>query len=727
MIERKIIELRGVVQGVGLRPYVARLARAHGLAGSVANHGDHVRVDVEGAPDAIARFALALGAHAPAGARFDEARVTAASPLNRQAFCIDESDTRGPVDLAVAPDRRTCAQCMAEVLDPLDRRAGYALTACVECGPRFTVVTGLPFDRARTTMATFARCERCEREYRDPEDRRSHAELVACPECGPTLTLTDRDGVTLARGTAAVDAAVVALTRGAVVAAQGLGGFQLLCDARDSRAIARIREKKHRPDRPMAVLVADLAMARELAWIDDEARALTSPEGPIVLLRKRAHPVCDAVAPRLRRVGVMLPTTAMHALLVRGLGAPLVCTSANARGEPVEIQTDSVRERMGAVAECVLSHDRAIAHRADDSVAMVIAGRTRVLRAGRGFAPGAFELGGDARARVCVGAHQKCAPVWADAGRAIALAHVGDLDTIAAREALAQAIDGARALFGRVESEVVCDQHPDYASTRWAEGAGPPVRRVFHHHAHVASVLAEQRWPSALGFAWDGSGLAPGPRMAGSEALFVDGAGARTVAHLRPFSLVGGDAAARDGLRSLAGVLAECGAVLEGPHSRYSALCEVPSVSPRTSSAGRLFDAVACWLGVRERSTYEAQAACELEAIADEGVRDIYPFALRECEIDWRPMVLSMLRDRADPARASAKFHNTLAAMIVAVCERERPERVALSGGCFANALLHERVAEALAERAITAASNERVPCGDGGIALGQAWVASRG
>lgn len=745
MVVRRAGTLRGAVQGVGLRPFVVRLARDLGLAGFVRNDGDAVRVEVEGSADAVAAFEARVRTEGPPAARLDAMRFEDAVPRGETGFAIAASALEGPRALTIGPDRRVCADCAREVRDPTDRRHRYPFTSCTACGPRFTIVEALPFDRERTTMRAFPLCAACRAEYDDPRDRRAHAQTTACPACGPTLVLRDRDGALLAQGDEASARAIEALRRGAIVAMLGLGGYQLLCDARDEDVVARLRARKRRPAQPLAVLVADLDAARALAHVsEDEARLLADPSGAIVLLRGHAGArasthtrgaLARGVAPGIARIGLLLPTTPLHALVAEGAGFPLVCTSGNAHDEPIAIAPADAHARLASIADCFLEHDRVVAHRADDSVVMHAAGARRVLRLGRGLGPMPVALGGDGVARLAVGAQWKNAPVLTTGREAILFPHVGDLESPRARAAFADAVASMEALLGARPSALVCDAHPDYVPTAWAEARaareGLPLVRVFHHHAHVASVLAEHGLEGALGFAWDGTGLAPGPsgsmRVAGGETLRVDARGARWRGHLRPFALPGGDAASRDGRRPLAAMLAACGLPLDGDLARFAALVGKPALAPATSSVGRLLDAAACLLGVCARASYEGQAPMELEAIADPHERRPYPFVLEpDGTIDWRPAFHALFADRGDAPRASARLHETLVAMVVAVCARERPKRVALSGGCFANVRLLEGAIAALSERGIDVRANARVPAGDGGIALGQAWIASR-
>lgn len=741
-------ELRGAVQGVGLRPFLARLARELRLAGEVRNEGDCVRVAVEGRRAAVEEFVSRMAREGPAAARLDALAFREVPPTGAMTFEIAASAPEGPRALTIGPDRRICPACAAEILEPRQRRHRHPFASCTACGPRFTIAEELPFDRERTTMARFEPCAPCRREHDALEDRRAHAQTLACPACGPTLALRDRDGAAIATPEEALGRAVEALRRGAVVALLGLGGYQLLCDARDEGAIGRLRARKRRPRQPFAVLVRDLAMARELAWVEEEeAHLLEAPSGPIVLVRARPGALAPGVAPGLVRIGLLLPTTPLHALVATDAARPLVCTSGNAHDDPIALEPREAHAALGAIADVFLEHDRAVVHRADDSVVHHVAGRARVLRAGRGLAPGTLRLGGDAVPTLAVGAQWRNAPVLASAGDAVLLPHVGDLEGPRARLAFERAIVSMEALLRMRPVRLACDAHPDHVPTLWAEARarreGLALVRVHHHHAHVASVLAEHGVDEALGVAWDGTGLAPargeagaGGRIAGGELLEVDRGGAHWLAHLRTFALPGGDASARDARRVLASVLVSCALPVPEALAHFAEIATAPAFSPQTSSVGRLLDAAACALGVCERQSYEGQAPSELEALADPRERGRYSFRLSEDgTIDWRPTLRALLADRADPPRASARLHESLVAMIVAQVEHfgvrsARPgarRRVALSGGCFANRRLLEGAVAALSERGHEVLANERVPCGDGGIALGQAWVASHG
>lgn len=707
---RRAARVGGRVQGVGFRPAVARFAAGLGLAGAVRNAGGGVELDVEGPTDRVEAFVAGLAAALPPGARPDPIRWEARPPLGRAGFRIERS-TGGDLADGPPPDVVSCPACLAEVRGS-GRRRGYAFTSCADCGPRFTITRGLPWDRANTTMSAFPMCEDCRAEYADPGDRRFHAQTLACPACGPRLWFAPGPALDPLR------AAQVALRAGRIVAVKGLGGWQLLVDATSAAAVGRLRERKRRDRKPFAVLVADVAAARALARLaDGEDEALGGAAGPIVLVRSRGS-VAPAVAPGLARIGLMLPPTPLHHLLVDGLPFPVVCTSGNRAGEPQAIDDDEARERLAGLADAWLGHDRPIAFRCDDAVVHVVDGEPRALRLGRGLAPATLRLppGPDG---VALGGHQRCAPAAAAGERAVLWPHVGDLDGPRGRRALAEAMAALAAL--SPPTFVAHDAHPDSGAARVAEGSPLPRRPVFHHHAHVGAVLAELGWDGALGFAWDGFGLGPDGTAWGGEVLRVDAAGATRVARLRPFPLPGGDAAARDGRRAAAGLLVAAG--LPVP-TAWGALAAVARAAPHTTSVGRLFDGVAALLGVRERSAFEGEAALALEDLAGPGA-DPWPVPLAGGELDWRPLVAGVLALRDDPATAASRLHATLVEAICALAAGA--PRVVLAGGCFQNRLLAEGALARLRGAGIEARLPARIPPGDGGLAAGQLWVARAG
>ena len=722
-VTRQLGVVRGTVQGVGFRPFLAKLAAGEGLAGHAHNAGGVVHVDVEGPPEAVLRFQSRLAREAPSAARVEGVAWAEAAPIGRVGFEIVASVRAVTDALPLPPDLAPCDACLTELGDPGARRHGYPFTSCASCGPRYSIVNALPYDRERTTMARFPLCGACQREYDDLADRRHHAQPLACPACGPELSLLDRDGQRVADD--ALDAAVAALRRGAIVALMGVGGFQLLCDAEREGAVRAMRTRKRRPAKPFAVLVADLPAARRLAEVSPaEAEALSGPAAPIVLLRGRGGGrLAAGVAPGFARVGLMLPSSPLHALLAARMG-PLVCTSGNLHGEPIVVDPAEARRKLGGIAELFLVHDRMIARRVDDAVVHVVAGRARTLRLGRGLGPVSLPLK-SASPRLCTGGHLKNAPALALAEHVVLWPHVGDLDSVDARAAFEAAVFGAGELLDFTPHELVTDLHPDYATTRWAEAQGLPIRRIPHHAAHVAACLAEHGAGErdALAFAWDGFGFGEDGGLWGGETFTVRSGRVTHIGGLRRFPISGGDAAARDGGRALAGLLGD--AVVPAPWpavaERYRALTATRLAQP-TSSVGRLFDAVAALSGTCARSTFEGEAAMRLEARARPGATP-YPIEVTRTEIDWRSTIAAMHRE---PGNMASRFHATLVDAIARTTELHGARLVALGGGVFQNARLAEDVCATLTARGVEVLLPERVPPHDGGLALGQAWLASR-
>lgn len=749
---RRRFEVRGAVQGVGFRPWVYREATERGLCGWVLNDARGLFVEVEGPEPSIEAFERDLRAGGPPNSRIESVAAAWVDVEGASEFAIRESDGAGTRTVAVLPDLATCPDCLEEVLDPAQRRAGYAFTNCTRCGPRFTIVRELPYDRPRTSMAGFGLCADCRREYDDPADRRFHAQPVACPACGPTLTLRDAEGNALAEGDAAVARAAAMLRDGKVVAAKGLGGFQLLCDARDERAVGRLRERKRREEKPFATMAADVAAARELVVVDPAAQAaLASAAAPILLLgRREPAGVAPNVAPGMATLGVMLPATPMHHLLLRAFGGPVVATSGNLSDEPICIDEGEALERLAGIADAFLVHDRPIVRHADDSVAWVLRGEARVLRRARGYAPLPVSVPGSLPAVLAVGAHQKNAVALSLGPRVFLGQHVGDLDSPQAIGAFERCADDFLRLWDLRPDAIACDLHPDYASSRWAREAaadsgilaGVPVIAVQHHHAHLVSCLAENGIDgSALGVVWDGTGLGDDGTIWGGEFLLGDAAGYRRVAALRPFPLPGGDAAAREPRRvafallwslDRAGVPA-AGGFTEGERRLLARQLERGLNAPSTSSMGRLFDGIASLAGIRHHGAFEGQAAMLLEAAATEVGATPYPFPVvrgpSRLELDWRPLVSEVARDAAagvGPRGIASRFHAALCRAIVEVARAAAVPRVALTGGCFQNRTLAERSARALEAEGFDVLLHRHVPPNDGGIALGQAVVAAR-
>ncbi len=750
---RARIEIHGAVQGVGFRPAVYRLAVAHDLAGWVLNDTRGVFVEVEGPRRDVQAFVDALPEAYPPLARVLSSAAEWLEPAGYGRFEIRRSDAAGERHVIVLPDVATCDDCRDEVLDPRERRHRYPFTNCTNCGPRFTIVRALPYDRPNTTMAAFPLCPRCRAEYEEPLDRRFHAQPIACADCGPSLELWSPDGVARERGDAALRAAADAIAAGAIVAVKGLGGFHLVCDAGDDEAVARLRERKARVEKPFAVMVRDLEQADALVELSPAAEAaLRSTSAPIVLLPRRADaPVSPLVAPGLATLGVMLPATPLHHLLMAALPGPVVATSGNRSDEPIAFDERDALDRLGGFADLFLVHDRPIERHCDDSVGWLMDGGFTLLRRARGFAPLPVQLASDGAAVLAVGPHLKNTVALAIGRQAFLSQHIGDLETPEAMAAFERVIADLSRLYDARPAVIACDLHPDYLSTQWAERAtaerGVRLVRVQHHHAHLAACLAEHGEPGrALGVVWDGTGYGVDGTIWGGEWLLGDAAGFERVGHLAPFRLPGGDAAVREPRRTalalLHGLLGDAAlerddlAVVASfrPAERavLAKLLATGAHAPVTTSAGRLFDGLAALLGLGDRVSYEGQAAIALEFAADAGPASAYPLASAAgagVELDWRPLLAAVLEDLAKGVQRgviAARIHATLAASIVATARSVGEQRVVLSGGCFQNRRLTEAAARGLREAGFEVLLHRLVPPNDGGVSLGQAAVARR-
>jgi hydrogenase maturation protein HypF len=768
---RLAIAVRGVVQGVGFRPFVYNAARARRLAGWVLNEADQVRIEVEGDSADLDAFVDALRRDHPPQARIVSLDVQLVERQASENFEIRTSNRSSPPRPTIPADLATCPACLAEIRDPGERRYGYPFTNCTNCGPRWSIIERLPYDRPRTSMAPFAMCDDCRAEYDDPGDRRFHAQPIACPRCGPTLQSLDAAGRETAVGREAMFAAVDALRAGKIVALKGLGGFQLLVDATRTDAVVRLRARKQRPDRPLAVLIRSVEEVRRRCEVSPgEAAALSSHEAPILLLRRHERPetadVSEAVAPGNPYLGVMLPYTPLHHLLMDALARPIVCTSGNLSEEPMATAIDDALERLAEIADVFLTHDRPIIRPVDDSVARIGPDGPQVLRRARGFSPLPIELGAsgqdftDGPIVLAVGGHLKNTVALRLGNQVVLSPHVGDLEHRLSVEVHRRAVRDLVEFFDAKPDVVACDLHPDYASTRHAETLaaewGAPLVRVQHHHAHVAACMAEHglRGP-VLGLAWDGTGYGTDGAVWGGEALLCEGDEFVRLAHLRTFGLPGGDRAVREPRRSALGLLFEvfgdgaatqlarfgdpAHAFRESEARTLLAMLMRGVRCPRTSSMGRLFDAVAALCGLPAEISFEGQAAMALEfaadgpavgASADDG--DAYPLPLSgdaPAVADWEPLVQAVLADRAagvPVGRISLRFHHALAELAVAVAERSACRQVALTGGCFQNALLTSCVRARLLQKGFSVYTHQKVPPGDGGIALGQAYVAAK-
>jgi hydrogenase maturation protein HypF len=758
--------VRGTVQGVGFRPFVFRLAAACGVTGFVENRPDGVRILAEGEAGALAAFRARLVAEHPPAARIVRVTARKVPAAGHAAFVIAPSRERGRVLSSIPPDIATCPACMAETDDPGDRRHRYAFTNCTACGPRFTITARLPYDRGNTSMAPFLLCADCGREYGDPSDRRFHAEPVACPACGPALRLADADGTPIAT-VDPVETAAIALKEGLVLALRGLGGFQLACDATNETAVGELRLRKRRGEKPFAVMVRDLGEAGRLARVSTaEAAILASPQAPVVLCEPvKPAPLAPSVAPGIGRIGLFLPYTPLHRMLILAAGRPLVMTSGNRSEEPIAIANDEAISRLSGIADRFLLHDREVLRRTDDSVVASVGGKPYPIRRARGFVPApvplaprhvrAFRPAMRGRLVAGLGGEMKNTFCFLSGESAILSQHVGDLSDVGARDFWRDEFDFFRRFLGAEVAAVCHDLHPAYFTTGLAGDAAPgcPAYPLQHHEAHLYSLIAESGFTGkAVGIAFDGTGYGTDGAVWGGECFAIDGFGMRRVARLRPFPLQGGDAAARTPWKSALSLLlasfpraeAEriaCRMMPEVPPGNIALSGEATALGVNAiacSSAGRLFDGASALCGLGPFASFEGQAAMRLEALAGRRARGDggYPYSLRPegplLAIDWRDAIAGLVDDRerrVPPAKIARRFHETVASMILGVAERLSSEtgarHVLLSGGVFQNLLLLGRLLEGLRTLKLVPVIHRQVPCNDGGIALGQAFYAA--
>ncbi|ETK34077.1 carbamoyltransferase HypF [Microbispora sp. ATCC PTA-5024] len=750
---RAAIRVEGIVQGVGFRPYVYGLATGLGLDGLVGNDERGVFIEVEGGPGPVGEFLAALRDRPPPLAVIEHISAGTLPATGETGFVIARSATGGDRRALVPPDVATCDDCLREMDDPADRRYRYAFTNCTNCGPRFTIVRDVPYDRPNTTMAGFAMCADCAREYHDPADRRFHAQPVCCPACGPRLRLVDGDGREAPGDPVAL--AAERLLDGQVLAVKGLGGYHLAAVAGCEQAVAALRSRKHREDKPFAVMAADLAQAGRLCEVGEAAaELLTGRERPIVLLVRRTDAeVAPSAAPGNRRLGVMLPYTPLHHLLLRALGRPVVLTSGNVSDEPIAYRDDEAAGRLGGIADAFLTHDRPIHTRTDDSVIRLFRGRAVPVRRSRGYVPHPLPLAWECpRPVLACGAELKNTFCLAKGSHAFVSHHIGDLENYETSRSFTEGVEHFARLFDVVPEVVAHDLHPEYLSTKYAlDRVDADLVGVQHHHAHVASCLADNGVAGpVIGVAFDGLGYGTDGTLWGGEFLVAGLAGFERAGHLATVPMPGGAAAIREPWRMAAAYLdlafegdvpASLGVVRRNA-ARWDAVVALARRgvnAPRTSSAGRLFDAVAAILGVRDAITYEGQAAVELEQRADPAERGTYPCPVTSEAPSGPPFavpgtalvraVVDDLCAGADPSVVAARFHNAVAGLVADGCDRVRAatglSAVALSGGVFQNLLLLERAAGLLERRGFHVLLHHRVPPNDGGVSLGQAAVAA--
>ena len=775
------------MQGVGFRPFVYRLAKELNLKGWVINSAQGVFVEVEGLPNELSHFARRLRTEKPARAIVQSCEASQLEALGYDQFEIRESTDEGGKSALILPDIATCGDCLREIFSPNDRRFRYPFTNCTNCGPRFSIIEALPYDRANTSMKKFAMCDECAREYRDPADRRFHAEPVACPRCGPQLQLWNSLGITIAQNDDALLQAAEEIRAGRIVALKGLGGFQLLVDARNDAAVRRLREQKHREEKPFALMYPSLEAIAVDCDLEDrhpaglggqvsslpeqtgdglEARRpsqagsltsvsqlLLSPESPIVLLKKlpsTPNDLAGSIAPGNPNLGVMLPYTPLHHLLLRELNFPVVATSGNLSDEPICIDEHEALERLGSIADCFLVHDRPIIRHVDDSVVRLMAGREMMLRRARGYAPLPIALASrmenrESRIVLAVGAHLKNTVALNIGSDVFVSQHIGDLATKPAHDAFMRSTADLPRLYEAEPDVIAHDLHPEYLSTRFALQQPGQKVAVQHHWAHIVACMAENEIaPPALGVSWDGTGYGLDDTIWGGEFLRARNDGNfERAAYLRPFRLPGGEQAIKEPRRCALGLLHEMFGEKLWRKPRYLKAFAPNELrvlrqmlarkvnAPLTSSAGRLFDAVAALIGLRQRTSFEGQAAMELEFAANDFAASPYSFHLSgqaPIVIDWEPAIRALLSDiesGTSPGEISAKFHHMLSKIILATADRSGEPKVILSGGCFQNRYLTELVIADLRAAGFEPVWHQWIPPNDGGISLGQAVAAS--
>ncbi len=737
-IVRLKIKLKGAVQGVGFRPFVFRIATQLGLKGWVINNSSGVEIEVEGKKEAVEVFLVKLSTEKPPLSHIYSQDVEYLEDIGYETFEIRKSKEGGKKEVLILPDIATCHWCLKELLDPKDRRYMYPFINCTNCGPRFTIIEGLPYDRSNTTMKGFKMCPLCEREYRDPRDRRFHAEPTACPSCGPSLTLVDRYREVLAKGEESLKVLIEAIKEGNIVAVKGIGGFHLMCDATREESVRLLRVRKRRQEKPFAVMFKDVDQVCKYAEPTEMEKALLlSPERPIVLIKKKEG-LSPSVAPNLKRVGAFLPYSPLHHIILDHLDLPLIATSGNVSDEPIVKDNQEAMEKLTQYADLVLIHDRDIKRRCDDSVVKVVADVPIFMRRSRGYVPLPIRLPFKLKRRVlAVGGMLKNTFALGFDDNVILSQHVGDIENIETLKSFEDMVFDLMDLYEFEPELVVCDLHPRYETTRWAESfsqkKGLTLIKLQHHYAHVLSCMAERGIEDrVLGIAWDGTGYGDDGTLWGGEFLVCDYRNYERVFYFKPFRLIGGEKAVKEPRRVALSILFELynekalSMPLEFLRSfRESELKNLYIAwsrginSPYSSSVGRLFDVVASILGIKQTVSYEGQAAMMLEDLYDPYVRDSYPYAVDGVLIDWRPTFEAIIEDRKKE-KVPSRFINTLTFLCVDIASRVGLDKVCLSGGVMQNDPLVKKIKELLEEKNFKVYTHQKIPPNDGGLCLGQ-------
>ena len=737
-IIRRRYALKGAVQGVGFRPFVYHLANELGLKGWVRNDSAGLIIEVEGGEAKIADFEKQLQDHKPQNSIVSHIESFNLTPQFEADFRILSSDNHPEITTLILPDLAICQDCIREMNDAADRRYRYPFINCTQCGPRFSITTALPYDRPNTSMAAFEMCPECEREYQNPLSRRFHAQPIACAHCGPQLELWDQQGNRVAYGESALSQAIMQIEQGNIIALKGLGGFHLVADATHDLAVQTLRTRKHRKTKPFAVMYPCLeAIQADCVIASEEKALLCSAAAPIVLvLRKPGAVLSPWIAPNNPYLGVMLPYTPLHHLLLHALKRPIIATSGNRASEPICIDNQEALEQLRDCADSFLVHNRPIINRADDSIVRIMVGQTTLLRRSRGYAPLPIELNEATQQPIlAVGGHLKNTVAYMQGNQLMLSPHIGDLSTSKAMAAHEQAIAAFTDLYRNSPEQVVHDAHPDYCSTRIAQAKQIDCLSVQHHYAHALACMADNRIKApCFAVVWDGTGYGDDGRVWGGEFLQITAEGYQRLLHFLPFPLPGGDAAIREPRRSALGILYTLQVdpgCLTFPTAMLALLWQALQQqinTPQTSSVGRLFDAVAALLGLCDQNQFEGEAAMLVEFTAMQSDHKlVYPYHLEQGMVDWRPMLRAMLNEREkDKAWMARQFHNTLAAIIVAAARLQDQHHVLLTGGCFQNKLLLETAQFELRQAGFEPYWHHRIPPNDGGLAAGQIMAALR-
>jgi len=751
MIESFHIKILGAVQGVGFRPFIYRLAKELNLNGWVLNSAQGVFIEVEGPREILEKFLLRIEKEKPSISSIHSLEYSIHDVSGYEKFEIRHSETNGKKIALIIPDIATCRDCLKELLDPNDRRFRYPFINCTNCGPRFSIIESLPYDRPNTSMKNFIMCKECRNEYDNPENRRFHAQPNACPNCGPQLELWSHEGNILASHEDALLQAADTLRKGKILALKGIGGFQLMVDSRNDVAVKILRKRKHRDEKPFAVMYPSLKSVKNDCNVSSlEERLLLSTASPIVLLQRRnkefqESDIAASVAPNNPNLGVMLPYTPIHHLLLNELGFSIIATSGNLSDEPICIDEQEALKRLKDIADIFLVHNRPIFRHIDDSVARVILGNEQVLRRARGYAPMSIHLKNPVLQMIAVGAHLKNAIAMSNGTEIFISQHIGDLETAQAYSAFQKVVTDFQQLYEVNPRNIVCDMHPEYLSTKYAIKLSDAVIPVQHHYAHVMSCIADNELEGeVLGVSWDGTGYGTDKTIWGSEFLLTNENSFERVAHFFPFKLPGGEASIKQPSRTAIGVLFEIfGEEIFSqtdlkPLQNFSGkelmllqqLLKKNLNTPSTTSAGRLFDAVASLIGLRQIVNFEGQAAMELEFAIQPEIYESYPFEVLNKKpyiINWQPVILKIIDDVNGDLSIkiiAAKFHNTLSEIIVNIANKIGESKIVLTGGCFQNKYLTERTVVRLREEGFKPYWHQRIPPNDGGIAAGQIMAA---